>query len=304
LIASTAVTLAASQSVSVTSLVVTGLVTGGVSIVVSLVLAQLTFRFVRKPELREILANKERELDKAFELKKLEIGETVRSEFDAERQRRELDRVEQVRIRVIRCAGPMLVSVRDLLARIDNILNNDGYGPLAARWDVIKPPAWSITHQYFMGSTLYLFSAYFARVQILRDQLGADEYLAEHDKDSLQSSLRSVTNALSSFPASYNIEGCLGRDVQVFAWQQTALGEIVIRREREESLVNSYPAFLDDQAKLSAHLEPLRALLLDLSPVPSGNCRWLRLAATREALVAVRTECERILQVPESVNAQ
>lgn len=295
----TAVAPITSQGVSLTGLVVTALVTGAVSIVISLLLAQLTFHFVRKPELGVMLANKEKELDKAFQIKKLEINETIRSELDAEQQRRQLDRVEQVRLRVIACAGPMLVSVSDLLGRLNNILDDQGYGPLAANWDANKPRAWSITHEYIMDSTLYLFCVYFARVQILREQLGADQYVPEDDKDSLQRCLRSTTNALLSFPAPYNIDGCPGGDTQIFSWQQTAMGEILIRREQQDATVITYPTFLDEQIRAGGHhLEPLRALLLDLSPIPVGNCRWLRLAATRDALITVRRECERILQVP------
>lgn len=296
----TTFTLPASQNASVTGLVVTGLVAGAVSIVVSLVLALLTFRFVRKPELEAMLRNKEKELDKAAELKKQEISDTVQSELDAERKRRELDRVEQVHLRVIACAGPMLVAVKDLLHRLDNILDDYGYGPLAADWDATKPEAWSNTHEYFMASTLYLFSRYFARVEILRDQLGADQYVPERDKDSLQNGLRSVTDALSDFPAPYNTDECPGHDTQVFAWQQTAMGEVLIQRGQDGITVSSYPAFLDAQTKAGTHLEPLRAMLLDLAPIPEGNCRWLRLATTRDALMQVRQECERILKVPET----
>jgi hypothetical protein len=189
------------------------------------------------------------------------------------------------------------VAVKDLLHRLDNILSDYGHGPLAADWDATKPEAWSNTHEYFMASTLYLFSRYFARVEILRDRLGADQYIPERDKDSLQNGLRSVTGALSDFPASYNTDGCLGDDTQVFAWQQTAMGEVLIQRGQDGTTVSSYPEFLDAHTKAGAHLEPLRAMLLDLAPIPEGNCRWLRLATIRDALVQVRQECERILKM-------
>jgi hypothetical protein len=146
---------------------------------------------------------------------------------------------------------------------------------------------WSITHVYFMSSTLYLFSRYFARVQILRDLLGADEYIPERDKDCLQDSLWSVTRALSEWPAQYTDE-CTGYDTQVFDWQQTAMGEVLIQRGQDSTMVSSYPAFLDTQNKTGPHFEPLRAMLLDLAPEPKGNCRWHRLTTTRDALVEVQ----------------
>jgi hypothetical protein len=290
------VVAAAGADSSLAKLALTGLVTGAVSVAVSLLLARLTFRFVKRPELDATLEVKERELDKAYELKKLEIEDMVRAELDKERQRRDLDRAETVRRKTVTSAGPLLVSVEDLVARLDNILNDAGHGPLAANWSAANRQ-WTNTHEYFMGSTLYLFGRYFAWVQVLRDRLGADEYLPQRDKDQLLECLRLVTKALSDFPARYNLEGCPGRDTQVFAWQQVAMGEALIGSRDGSVTVSSYAAFVERTPQVVRHFESLQALMLDLAPSPDQNCRWQRVTGTRDALMRVRDECRGILHV-------
>jgi hypothetical protein len=287
---------AAGADNSLTKLALTGLVTGAVSVAVSLVLARLTFRFVKQPELEATLAAKERELNKTYQLKKLEIEDTVRAELDKERQRRHLDRAETVRREIITSAGPLLVSVEDLIARLKNILEDAGHGPLAANWTAARGQ-WTNTHDYFMGSTLYLFGRYFAWVQVLRDRLGADEYLPQPEKDQLLQRLQRVTTALSKFPAPYNVKGCPGRDTQVFAWQQIAMGEALIASRDGSVTVSSYADFVGRAPQVDRHFEPLQALMLDLAPSPKENCRWQRVTATRDALIGVRDECRGILDL-------
>ncbi|WP_327588232.1 hypothetical protein OHA25_15340 [Nonomuraea sp. NBC_00507] len=252
---------------------------------------------MKKPELQVTLNNKLKELEHAHELKKDEISASVRAELEAEQERRKEDRSEQVRRQVVALAGPMLGSVRDLIARLDNILEHSGHGPLHQDWDERKPSAWSNTHDYFMSSTLYVFGRYFAWVQVLRARLGPDEYVPQPDKDALLDCVQSAANALSSFPAPYNKSGCLDRDTQVFSWQQAAMGEVLIRQGPDQASVCGYSNFLDERDRISVHFEPLRALLLDLGPHPDGNCRWLRLVSARDGLITVRDECKRILEV-------
>jgi hypothetical protein len=271
-------------------------VTGAVSVAASLLLARLTFRFVKRPELTATLETKERELDKAYQLKKLEIEDMVHAELNKERQRRDLDREETVRRKTVTSAGPLLVSVEDLIARLDNILERGGHGPLAANWTALNRQ-WTNTHDYFMGSTLYLFGRYFAWVQVLRDRLGADEYLPQRDKDQLLKSLRLVTEELSEFPARYNVQGCPGRDTQVFAWQQVAMGEALIGSQDGSVTVSSYADFVERTPQVDRHFESLQALMLDLAPSPDKNCRWQRVTGTRDALIRVRDECRGILDV-------
>jgi hypothetical protein len=227
--------------------------------------------------------------------------QAVRNELKLERQKRELDRQERTRNEIVTCANPILIASEDLLGRLYNVIEDYGYGPLAQDWDSRKPADWSDAHDYFMSSTLYLFGRYFASVHLLREGLGIDEFPPQYDKDELFRSLRAVDSALSEYPAPYNKEGCPGGDTQVFSWQQRALGEVLTRRNgNATSRVFTYAEFLDSRQSISNHLEPLRILLLNISPNPGGNCRWLRLSTAREALKEVRSQRQRLLALPVS----
>ncbi len=254
-------------------LVVTGLITGALSTAFTLLLANLTFRFARKPE----------------------IEATVQQQLEAALRLRAEDRAEQAQRQIAECAGPLLVAAEELATRLDNILRYQAFLALARDWDVQRPPNWSNTHDYFLSSTLYLFGRYFAWVQVLRDRLGADEYLLQRDKDGLRARLRGVADALSAYPAPYTSR-CGGQDRQVMTWEQVAMGEVLISRAENVTTVLSYPAFKEKQREIDLHFQPLRALVVDLSPVPAGNCRWRRTESVREELAKVTAECRRLLQ--------
>jgi hypothetical protein len=261
---------------SVGGLIITGLITGVISIVGSLVIARLTFDFVKKPE-----------LETAF-----------KHELEQERHKRKLDRQERINTEITAWANPILVAVGDLLARLRNIIEDGGYGPLSRDWQPSERN-WSITHDYFMNSTLYVFGRYFSSVQVLTEELGADVFPLQR-KDPFFKSLYAVTEALGDFPRWYNLDKCPGGDTQVFSWQQQAMGEVLIGRDKENRRILTYAEFLNDWNSFSTHFEPLRALLLDIAKEPVNNCRWSRLEETRQALEGVQRECERLLALPVS----
>lgn len=71
-----------------------------------------------------------------------------------------------------------------------NLINEAGYLPLATDWDRRKPSDWSVTHDYMLDSTLYLFGRYFACVHLLRTELGADAFPPNTEKDELFQAVR------------------------------------------------------------------------------------------------------------------
>jgi hypothetical protein len=59
-----------------------------------------------------------------------------------------------------------------------------------------------------------------------------------------------------------------------------------------------YPDFLQKLQEQSfvLHLEPLRALLENVSP--GDNCRWTRLKETQKKLDDLQKECDQVLTLP------
>ena len=296
------------------------LLTGGVSAVLSVVSAWLTFQFVRKreldtqfeqkqaeleiqmvnrkEELEKGLQLKKEELEKGLQLKKEELEHALRLDVEKSRLLRQSERQERIRERVVQYADPILLAVDDLLARLQNILKSGGYSALTTNWDAVRPPNWSTTHRYIVDSTLYLFGRYFARAQQLADRLGSDVFRAQAEKDALFTALRKVGTALSEYPSAANRAGCGGDDTQVFVWQQRAMGEALAWDDVEEGRLLTYAAFTQRDDRMSLYFEPLLKLLVDLSPDPRENCRWERLVHTGRALESVRSECRNLLALP------
>jgi hypothetical protein len=307
-----------SQPATVGQLVVTALITAVASVVGSLALAALTFRFVRRKELAVQLQNtidaksteleqshanaldaKSRELQQqhanALDAKTRELTQSLENQLAAENARRSMDRAERTRQTLVESAGPLLVAVEDLLGRMRNILDDQGYPQLASDWNRKRPATFSSTHEYFMASTAYVFARYFARASILRDRLGRSELDARGS--ALVESLREASDGLLQWPAPFQ-KTCTGQDLQLFSWQQRALGDSVQRQDGDRVDVVSYAEFLDLMPRLTQHLQPLQDLLRDLQAEPS-NCRWMRLQAFRSALTTVRDRCIAVLELEQ-----
>jgi hypothetical protein len=294
--------VSADKAASVGQLITAALITTVVSVAGSLLLARLTFQFVRRRELGAELANtmaaKSAELAQQLANKEQELEQTLRNELAAELAKRAMDRQLGVRTVLAASAGPLLVAVEELLARLRNIVKDLGYVQLRVDWDAQRHPDWTSTHEYFMSSTGYVFARYFAREAILRDKLGADEYQARDHP--LMNALYDSSMALSRWPAPFTKQGCKGGDAQVFFWQQRALGDVVTTRDGERVDVMTYATFLTQATPITPHLAPLYALLRDISPTPEGTCRWQRLLAFRDALDAVRGQCRALLSAEDN----
>ncbi len=233
-----------------------------------------------------------------YRLKRQEITDTALADIQKRRHELALEaensREERIRQEVIRWANPILGTVKDLESRLRNILYNKGYQVLSEESQKQIDLNWSISYDYFMYSTLYLFGQYFAWVQMLQEELNFELFQSQQEKDKFFEAVEKVSSSLGSFPPNYR---CSGKDTQLFRLQQRAIGELLILRENDQRKCLSYPEFL---LKLSdhnfnQHLKPLRSLLEDVDP--QDDCRWKRLEATQQALIELKSRCEELLDL-------
>lgn len=210
------------------------------------------------------------------------------------RQTEVKEREDRIRNDIIRWANPILGAVNVLTYRLDNILFHDGYRALNKAYQ--RTPGWSMTYDYCMPSTLYLFAQYFALIQMLQELLSFELFRSEQTKDNFFAAVTGVSEALGSYPALD--PSCKGEDNQVFRLQQMAIGELLILRDSNPPRCVSYPDFLQKSQEKSfeCHLEPLRTLLENVSP--DDNCRWTRLKETRKKLGDLKKKCYQVLQLP------
>ena len=259
---------------------VVGLVSGAVS-------AWITYQLKRK------------ELIETAQLKQKEIVATMLGDIEVQHQiqagLQEKERNDRVREQIIQWANPILRAVEDLDHRLENILNN---GYMALNKQGLFPPDWSITYDYFMSSSLYLFAQYFAWIQMLRELLSFELFQSEHTEVEFFKRIRAVGKPLSDFPFA-PLNNCNGEDRQLFRLQQRVIGELLILRDSNSPRCMSYPDFLEklNEPSFEHHLEPLRVLLENV--IPGDNCRWIRLKETRKALRNLMEYCQQVLKMPK-----
>ncbi len=261
-------------------------------------------------------------------IKRREILEALELEGQGEKE-------ERIRQEVVRWANPILAAVKGLESRFSNILDYAGYLVLSENYERRVDSGWSISYDYFMHSTLYLFGQYFAWILMLQESLNFELFESQKEKDEFFEAIQRVTSTLSSFPPDF---GCTGKDAQVFSLQQRAIGELFLTDRRggrwcsgspelierlppqdtqafalqqratgELFLTNrgtnrwciGYPEFLErlTDDRFSKHLKPLQMLLEDVSP--ESDCRWKRLESTRQALLDLDAQCRKLLVLPE-----
>ena len=206
-------------------------------------------------------------------------------------------REERIRKEIIRWANPILGAVQELNSRLDNILDNNGYLVLSKNYEQQINKDWSVSYDYFMPSTLYLFGQYFCWIRLLQEQLSFEFFETQEEKDTFFYYIQKVSKCLGSFPPLYV---CKGKDTQIFTLQQRAIAEALIMRESESSRCIRYHEFLEkmEEPLISYHLAPLRMLLEDLSP--NEDCKWKRLNATRDALYNLKNYCEELIQLKKT----
>lgn len=224
-----------------------------------------------------------------YYIKRRELIEKSDLEIQAKKQ-------ERIRQEVIRWSNPILASVKELKGRINNIID-EGYLALSQKYKDQVNSNWSISYDYFMSSTLYLFGQYFCWIRMLEEELNFELFESQSEKDEFFRSIKKVSKSLSTFPPNYS---CVGKDAQVFRLQQRVIGELcMIIDANNRRCVISYADFLrkmeegNDSFKL--HFYPLHNLLEDISP--KSDCRWKRLLATQQALNELELKCIEILKI-------
>lgn len=232
----------------------------------------------------------------------LEHDTKTRVELLKDKKQRERDQIgrdadankareERLRNEVLRWANPILGAVSDLRARLSNILRRQAYPALSRNPATAVDTNWSITYDYFMPSTLFLFAQYFYWVRRLQVEISFELFETQADKDLFMNRLRNVGDALGKWPLH---DECDGTDRQVFALQQRGIGEAMMVRADGGRCVG-FDEFMDswEDTPLVSHLSPLRALLEDV--MPGATCRWRRLESIDKALEDLETHCRDIL---------
>lgn len=242
-----------------------------VSFVSGFVSSLLTYRFVKRPELLETM--------------KMEI----------EKQKK-----ERIRQEVVRWSNPIKASLIQLISQLNNILYDRGYIAMKHNYREDDNPNWSISYDYFMNSLSFLFGQYFAWIQMFQEELNFELFQTQDEKDRFSIAIHKVRSALSKFPPNYD---CEGKDLQVFALQQRAIGELLIIRDSEGRRCMSYPEFLANMKnqQFKDHLQPILKFLDGVNP--KDSCRWKRLEATKDALMELEIVCNDLLEIPSKNKA-
>jgi hypothetical protein len=264
-----------------------------------------------KRDLKTLEIRMKSSANRELELLKAEMQKSAGAELETLKDRlqrgREQDtrsseatqaRAAWIRGEIHRWANPILGAVRDLESRLRNILKRGAY-PALQRNPVAPhsiPQNWSISYDYFMPSTLFLFAQYFYWVRRLQEELGFELFESQADKDAFVGELWKVSDALGRWPLLQD-QPCTARDAQVFNLQQRGIGEAV-RVRGDVSRCMGFDEFMDawEDPPLSDQLAPLRLLLEDL--VADGSCRWKRMEGVLAAVQGLEEHCRKLLQLP------
>jgi hypothetical protein len=205
-------------------------------------------------------------------------------------------REERIRREAERWANPILGAVRDLLARLENILEDEAYPALSATPKEPIPDGWSITYEYFLPSTAFLMAQYFCYVRLLNEGLRFDLFPEYEDKDKFFGDIRAVGKSLSDWPLEELGDPAPADDRQIFNLQQRAIGEAMIVGEGDVAHCIGFSEFLkkwqDDDA-FKSQFAPLKEMLDGLEP--NTKARWQRFEMMQKALGKLEGECKLIL---------
>lgn len=205
----------------------------------------------------------------------------------------------QIRAEIRRWSNPILAAVDGLIGRLENVVADGGY--VALQPQATPPADWSVTYDYFLPSTVYLFAQYFCWTELLRQELSFQLFETQADKDAFFTAQLDAGRCLSSWPiAQLDPQAPSACDAQVFALQQRQMGEaLIVQGERGQACM-SYAAFTlrwRNDSDFLNHFKPLKDFLQELSP--NLPARWRRLEEMTRKLYAVRSACRRVLQLPE-----
>lgn len=219
-----------------------------------------------------------------------------RREREADSRRTKIDREiakhDRLRNEVLKWGTPLLAAIRDLRHRLDNILNKEGCAALSPKCKI--SPSCSMTFDYQMTSTLFLFAQYFAWTRRLLEGASLELFRSEQERKALLSSFFEATWPLSAWPPRDPLPPGSGRDAQIFALQQRGLGEALLIDANGERRLMTYREFQSQATQMEDWLAPLRTLLLDLAE--ANDYRWHRLALTHKRLAELESKFSGIME--------
>jgi hypothetical protein len=205
-------------------------------------------------------------------------------------------KAHRIREDLERWANPILRAVMELQRRLDNILKNEGYLALSPDAKNRVNSEWSVTHEYFLSSTIFLFSQYFCWVRLLEERLSFELFERHSDKDDLLKKIRDVRRTLSEFPLA-ELRGLSGAgDRQIFCLQQRGMGEMLALSDGVNLRCMRFSEFLQNwsEPEFRHRFEPLTRLLDGIGPTNAH--RWKRLELMGIALERLHGECRRLLR--------
>jgi hypothetical protein len=202
---------------------------------------------------------------------------------------------ERIREEIEHWANPILDAVEGLEFRLNNILFENGDEVLSNTPKKPIPLGWSITNEYFISSTVFLFAQYFCYVRQLRERLRFDLFSGQCDgKDSFLNHLRAVDRTLSDWPLRELGDLPLAEDRQIFNLQQRAIGEAMTTGEGDAAHCIGYSMFMD-KWKDESFKSKLAPLLEFLENLRHDSIRGKRLGLMLTKVKELKQECRRIL---------
>jgi hypothetical protein len=252
------------------------LVTSIVALIFALISSSATYYLVTRKKIREqMLVNIQ------------EKSEILKNE---RKDQRKLRRKQEIRF----WANPILNAVNCLLHRLNNILQEKEFlfEALSKNFQK-KDENWSMSYDYLMNSTLYLFGQYFAWIQILRDKVDYELFQTEIDNEDFFIQIERVTESLDKYRG--DLAGEMRSDFQLYRLQQQAIGELLVNRSNGNTYVMNFSEFLQklQDEEFSQYFEPLKDMLEDLKP--KNDYRWERLKITTEKLKELQSQCTKLI---------
>lgn len=201
------------------------------------------------------------------------------------------ERKERVRAELTKWSNDVNVAVDDLYGRLGAVLHQNGYIALDPAYVRAPNAVWSVTHEYYVNSTLFLFGQFFGWIQLLREDVNYEIFRNARENMDLASAMLGVSKSLGDYPLTY----CMGHDAQVFRLQQRAIADLFIVTNEGAPRTLRYHEFIarKDDAEFAPHLNPLRELLVGVSP--EGDCRWPRIEHLYRTLGELKQHCNAIL---------
>jgi hypothetical protein len=155
---------------------------------------------------------------------------------------------------------------------------------------------WSMSYDYFLPSSVYLFARYFCAVGLLEESLSVECFKKPESKDAFLSTVHAVRDTLSLFPRTELSSIADYRDRQVFGLQQRGAGEALTVSTKDNWRCMRYSEFIErwKEPSFQKAMEPMTTFLDGLEP----NTRpWMRLTLMAEKLQQLRIAYQRQLSL-------